>query len=70
MNRSQLLSIFAYLTDYDENRGEAAGLFGGGGLAADGGEAVGLHPVVNQHIESGEECEGDDAGEQQPEMRL
>ena len=57
-----------HLTDDDEDGGEAAGLLGGGGLAADGGEAVSLHPVVDQNIEGGEKHKGDDAGEQEPEM--
>ena len=61
-------NIFSHLTNDDEHRGEAAGLLGGRGLAADGGEAVGLHPVVDQHVEGGEEREGNDAGEKKPEM--
>lgn len=58
-----LVNNLSHLTYDDEHRGEAAGLFGGRGLAADGGEAVGLHPVVDQHVEGGEEGEGNDAGE-------
>ena len=57
------------LTDHDEDRGETAGLLGGGGLAAHGGEAVGLHPVVDQHVEGGEEHEGDDASEEEPDVK-
>lgn len=62
------IAIFPQLTYDDEDGGEAASLLGGGGLAADGGEAVCLHPVVDQNIEGGEKHEGDDAGEQEPGM--
>ena len=55
-----------FLTNYYKNCCKISCSFAGLRLASDRGEVVQPHLVVDEDVDEGEECEGNDSSAQQP----